>query len=87
MIPASIYITEDFGTSYFPDADGRFPEMVVGPENTSYFQVERDFRETSSTEAMPETPAPSPRPVRQSFGAFHQNPPSAETLASSNVTF
>ena len=42
MLPASIYITEDFGDSYFPDANGNFGKMSTAAPET-YIQVEGYF--------------------------------------------
>ena len=44
MLPTSIYITEDLGASYFPDANGNFGMMSTAAPET-HIQVEGDFRE------------------------------------------
>ena len=68
MLPASIYITKDFGSSYFPDGNGNFG-MVPTAAPETHIQVEQDLRENPevssvSSNRQPETP---------SFEAFRTN--------------
>ena len=42
MLPTSIYITEDFGASYFPDANGNFGMTSTAAPET-HIQVEGDL--------------------------------------------
>ena len=44
MFPASIHVTEDFGASYFPNANGNFGMISTAVPET-HIQVEGDFRE------------------------------------------
>ena len=63
MIPATIYITEDYGVSHFADIDGNFPGIYS--DNKLYYHVEGDFRGTSTTTiTLPNTPGPSQRQAR-----------------------
>ena len=78
MIPATIYITEDYGVSHFADIDGNFPGIYS--DNKLYYHDEGDFRGTSTTTIiLPNTPGPSQRQARVSFGAFRRNS-SVETI-------
>ena len=74
MLPASIYITEDFGASYFPDANGNFGMMSTAAPET-HIQVEGDFRENPEIYFM----SPNRQLQTPSFGAFRRNnlPPSS----------
>ena len=68
MLPASIYITEDFGNSYFPDANGNFGMMsTVAPE--THIQVEGEFRENPEVSSM----SSNRQPETPSFRAFRRN--------------
>ena len=51
MLPASIYITEDFGASYIPDANGNFGIMSTAAPET-HIQEEGDFRENPEVSFM-----------------------------------
>ena len=51
MLPASIYITEDFGASYIPDANGNFGIMSTAAPET-HIQEEGDFRENPEISFM-----------------------------------
>ena len=68
MLPASIYITEDFGASYFPDANGNFGMMSTAAPET-HIQVEGDFRENPEIYFM----SPNRQLQTPSFGAFRRN--------------
>ena len=74
MLPASIYIREDFGASYFPDANGNFGMMSTAAPET-HIQVEGDFRENPEIYFM----SPNRQLQTPSFGAFRRNnlPPSS----------
>ena len=52
MLPASIYITEEFGASYFPDTNGNFGMISIAAPET-HIQVEGDFREKTQISSMP----------------------------------
>ena len=68
MLPTSIYITEDFGASSFPDANGNF-RMISTIAPAFHIQVEENFREN------PKVPSMSSNRQLQtpSFGAFKRN--------------
>ena len=68
MLPASIYITEDFGASYIPDANGNFEIMSTAAPET-HIQVEGDFRENPEVSSM----SSNRQPQTPSFGAFRRN--------------
>ena len=68
MLPASIYITEEFGASYFPDTNGNFGMMSTAAPET-HIQVEGDFREKTQISSMPS----NRHPQKSSFGAFRRN--------------
>ena len=68
MLLASIYITEDFGASYFPDANGNFGIMSTAAPET-HIQVEGDFRENPEVSSM----SSNRQPQTPSFGAFRRN--------------
>ena len=68
MLPSSIYITEDFGASYFPDANGNFGMMSTAALETD-IQVEGDFRENREVFSM----SSNRQPQTPNFGAFRRN--------------
>ena len=68
MLPTSIYITEDLGASYFPDANGNFGMMSTAAPET-HIHVERDFRENPEISFM----SPNRQPQTPNFGAFRRN--------------
>ena len=77
-VTASIYITEDFGVSYFPDANGHFGMMLTAAETHSpetHSKAEGDIRENPEISFM----SPNRLPQTTRFGAFRRNnlPPSS----------
>ena len=68
MSPASIYITEYFEASYFPDANGNFG-MVSAAAPETHTQVEGDFRENPEVSSM----SSNKQPQTPSFGVFRRN--------------
>ena len=68
MLPASIYMAEDLGNSYSPDADGNFGMMSTAAPET-HIQVEGDFRENPEVSSM----SSNRQPQTPSFGAFRRN--------------
>ena len=68
ILPASIYITDDFGISYFLDANGNFRNISTAAPET-HIQVEGDFRENPEITSMPS----NRQPQTPSFGAFRIN--------------
>ena len=68
MLPASIYITKDFGAFYFPDGNGNFGMMPTAAPET-HIQVEQDFRENPEVSSM----SSNRQPETPSFGAFRTN--------------
>ena len=68
MLPASIYVTEDFGASYFPDANGNFGRMSTAAPET-HIQVEGDFKENLEVSST----SSNWQPQTHTFGAFRRN--------------
>ena len=68
MLPAIIYITEDFGASYFTDANGNFGMMSAAATET-HIQVEGDFRENPEVSSM----SSNRQTQTPSVGAFRRN--------------
>ena len=73
MLPAIIYITEDFGAPYFLDANGNFGMMSAAAPQT-HSKVEGAFCEDPEISFM----SPNRQSQTTSFGAFRRNnlPPS-----------
>ena len=72
VIPASIYLTEDFGSSEFPTPAGKF-ECLDTAEAGTFYKVEGETKENIPTLPYGQHPSSSSQVNFGGFGSFRQN--------------